>query len=92
MFYWNRSSVWGSSFCLIKLVIMDSFFKKLDLESKEFIKKKRSSKMKYLYDIGFSYDEVNLIIFNRLKRILWVGIVDRDLKEIIKYIEEHDSI
>tara|TARA_R110002020_G_scaffold92499_1_gene223894 strand:- start:1 stop:150 length:150 start_codon:yes stop_codon:yes gene_type:complete len=49
---------------------MDSFFKKLDLESKEFIKKKRSSKMKYLYDIGFSYDEVNLIIFNRLKRIL----------------------
>ena len=22
----------------------------------------------------------------------WVGIVDRDLKEIIKYIEEHDSI
>ena len=41
------------------------FFEKLSLEADQYSELPRQKKMKYLYEIGFSYDEVDIIIYGK---------------------------
>jgi len=41
-----------------------SFFDTLQKQSQIFNNKNRGAKVRYLYEIGFSYDEVDVMMFN----------------------------